>query len=161
MSEDTVPYGNSESEITRLRMQLHHAELQRDAFKAALSKAVMVVLAEAVDAQREAQKAWDNAQAEADGGKWKKWAYAEHAEKKQAYADLANLKAEADRLKADNERLSQKVQHLETTWPRDPHHGGKIYQLPVEQPTFVNVDPLLREAIASAQLTSLPKGGAS
>lgn len=144
MSEDTVPYGNSESEVAALRLRLHHAEAQRDAFKAALSKAVMSVLAEAVDVQKEVNAAWSRAKAD---------------------AELTNLQSEADRLKAEKERLLQQVMHMEATWPRDPHHGGKVYQMPVEQftdtsPTFVNVDPLLREAIASARLAQR-EGGAS
>lgn len=43
MSEDIAPYGNGESEVTRLRLLLSHAEMQRDAFKAALHKEVLAV----------------------------------------------------------------------------------------------------------------------
>ena len=172
MSEDIVPYGNSESEVAALRLRLHHAEAQRDAFKAALSKAVMAVLAEAVDVQKEVNAAWSRAKAEA-------W----HTE--EADAALADLKAEADRLKADNERLTVLqsetlnerckaeverdyfCEFLKWAGQREKFaewHAWRMQRTdagPVASTTFVNVDPLLREAIASAQLTSLPKGGAS
>lgn len=129
MSEDIAPYGNSEPEITRLRMQLHHAEIQRDAFTLSLRKEVLKVAREAI------------AQAAKESEGTHAFLKAEVA---RLTGELTGLKSEADRLKAENERLWQKVQHLETTWPRDPNHGGKIYQLPVEiAPTFVNVDELL------------------
>jgi hypothetical protein len=39
-------------EITRLRLQLHHAELQRDAFKALADKAVTDLIREVMDRER-------------------------------------------------------------------------------------------------------------
>lgn len=76
--------------------------------------------------------------------------------------EVARLKAEVDGLsaqlvelddlKAENARLRERVMHLEATWPRDPHNGGKIYSMPI--------DPLMREAIDSAKLAR-KEGGAS
>jgi hypothetical protein len=69
---------------------------------------------------------------------------------RQAFA--AAGRKDYDAMKADLERLQARLDHMEATWPRDPHHGGKIYDMPV--------DPLMREAIDSAKLAR-KEGGAS
>lgn len=43
MSEDPTPYGNH-SEITELRLQLHHEKIRADAFEKALRKEVLAVI---------------------------------------------------------------------------------------------------------------------
>jgi len=46
---------------------------------------------------------------------------------------------EVSRLKAENERLNERLSYLEATWPRDPHHGGKVYEMPIDEQYYANL----------------------
>jgi chromosome segregation ATPase len=146
---------NDYDEVTRLRLQLHHAEAQRDAFQKAFNTEVLKVMRVAVI---QATISTDNDIArlasEVDG------LSAQLVELDDLKEELARVRAKLERVEGDHaatldyvrkveaekEKLLQKVMHMESTWPRDRYHGGKVYNMPDEQ-------PLMREAVDSANLT--------
>ena len=82
--------------------------------------------------------------------------------------DQTRLKEELAKSEEHNEALCERIQDLmaeiqglESTWPRDPHHGGKVYDFSIprvaELELIYSLDPLIREAVASAKLAR--KGG--
>ena len=46
---------------------------------------------------------------------------------------------EVSRLKAENERLNERLMYLEATRPRDPNHGGKVYEMPIDEEYYANL----------------------
>jgi hypothetical protein len=124
-------------EVTGLRLELGRERDRADALAGALHKEVVAVIRRAVAdvdtvgaqlVELDDVKA-ENARLKAEVEKWKSWAEAEHAEKKvvKAEVELTKCKSEAD------------------------------HQLKAELERIYRLDPLLREAIASAVLAS--KGG--
>lgn len=124
MNPESVP--GDYDEVTRLRLRINHLEIQRDGFAAALRAEVRSAIADILRDELRRQL---------------------------GHADTVGCQlVELDDIKAENNRLRERVMHFEATWPRDPHHGGKIYSMPI--------DPLMREAIDSARLAK-KEGGAS
>jgi hypothetical protein len=50
-----------------------------------------------------------------------------------------DLENQIDALKAENERLNERLMYLEATRPRDPHHGGKMYEMPIDEEYYANL----------------------
>ena len=92
-------------EVTRLRLQLHHAETQRDAFAAALKTDVKMIAKVAI--YQAAIDAGKDADADTIGcmGVELDDVKAENARLKAEVELLTNCKSEADRLKAKVDRL--------------------------------------------------------
>ena len=88
------------------------------------------------------------------------WVYTSDDGKYVLHSDYAALQAENERLdksntslletidiiddkygelQAENERLSERVMYLEATRPRDPNHGGKVYEMPIDEEYYANL----------------------
>jgi predicted nuclease with TOPRIM domain len=155
-------------ELVAVRLELNRVRDQRDALQAGLTKEIRDLiraelsaqldtvgcqLVERDDLRKENARLVEQVErlkAELE----KKWHWASRSE-----IELRN-KAEDE-----NARLKAEVERLEATWPRDPHHGGKVYdfsitrvaELEAELALVYSLDPLIREAVASAKLAM--KGG--